>query len=83
MLISALGMGIGSCWLCNIDREKIRSILSIPDNLTIDSVTALGYPKESPVIEPLIDSAKYWKDENGILHVPKRSLESLLHINKY
>ena len=83
MIIAALSFGIGSCWLCNIDREKIRSILKIPDKLLIDSVLALGYPGEKPVVEPLEDSVKYWKDEKGVLHVPKRNLDEMIHVNEY
>ena len=83
MIIAALSLGIGSCWLCNIDRDKIRSILEIPNKLIIDSVLALGYPKEKPVVETLTNSVKYWKDEKDILHIPKRSLNDILHVNRY
>jgi len=74
---------IGSCILCNIDREKIRSILNIPSNLNIDSLIALGYKAEYPVIEDFKDSVKYWRDEDMVLHVPKRKLDNIIHINKY
>ncbi len=83
MIIAALGFGIGSCWLCNIDREGIKSLLKIPDSLLVDSVLALGYAKEKPLVESFKGSVEYWKDEKGVLHVPKRNLNDILHVNRY
>lgn len=83
IMVMAVGCGLGSCMLRNIDREEIRRLFSIPDNLYVDSVIALGYPAEEPVVEDLKDSVKYWKDEQGVLHVPKRKLEEVLHINGF
>ena len=83
MILTAWEMEIGSCWLLSIDRERLREILSVPENYRIDSVLALGYPAEESVIEELTDSIKYWKDEQGRIHVPKRSLEDVLHRNGF
>lgn len=83
IIYTALEMGIGSCWLGAIDREQIRTILHIPETCKIDSVVALGYPDEEPIVEPLADSVKYWKDEKGVLHVPKFSLDQVMHKNQY
>jgi len=76
--------GLGSCILGNIDREKLREILNIPDHLDIVLVVSLGYPAEKPVVDKLRDNdIRYWVDENGVLHVPKRDLESIVIWNKY
>jgi nitroreductase len=84
MIVAAMGEGIGSCWLLSIDRERIREILKVPaDGYRIDSVLALGYPDESPLVEELAESCKYWKDENGVLHVPKRKSADVIHLNRY
>jgi nitroreductase len=84
IVIAAEGMDIGSCILCKIDRDKLREYLKVPDNVfLIDSVIALGYKAEQPVVEDIADSVKYYKDEKQVLHVPKRKLEDILHINKY
>jgi len=83
MIIAALGEGIGACWLLSIDRERIREILKVPESYRVDSVLALGYPDESPVVEELGESCKYWKDENGILHVPKRKTADVIHRNGF
>lgn len=83
ILLTACKEGLGSCWLGSIDRDKIREILEIPHRCSVEFVVALGYPDENPVTEEMKDSLKYYKDEGGTLHVPKRSLESILHRNKY
>lgn len=83
MILAALEKGIGSCWIISADKERLRDILAIPTTHKIDSVLALGHPAESPVIEDLEDSIKYWKDEQGRLHVPKRKLSDVIHFNEF
>ncbi len=83
MILAARETGLGSCWLLSIDREKIAGILGVPSTYRVDCVLALGYPAESPVAEDLTDSPKYWQDERGVLHVPKRTLLSVCHFNRY
>jgi nitroreductase len=83
MILTALGEGVGSCWLLSIDRDKLKTILGVPDDYRIDCVLALGYPAEEPAVEDLKDSQKYWKDAEGRLHVPKRTLASVLHRNRF
>jgi nitroreductase len=83
MILSALGEGIGSCWLLSIDRDRLKALLAVPDGYRLDSVLALGYPAEEPAVEDLKDSQRYWKDAAGRLHVPKRTLASVLHRNRF
>jgi nitroreductase len=83
IVLTAEEEGLGSCILCKIQREKIKEILKIPDEIKVDSVIALGEKAEHPVVEELIDSVKYWRDEKEILHVPKRKLQDIIHYNKY
>ena len=83
MILVALEEGIGSCWLGSINTNKLRNILKLPEHINIDSVVALGYSDESPQVEEMKDSVEYWKDENGVLHVPKRSLGDVLFYNEY
>lgn len=83
MILTALEEGIGSCWIGSIDRPKLSKMLGIPERLEVDSILALGYPDETPVAEDMMDSIKYWKDNKGKLHVPKRKLENIVHYNKY
>jgi len=83
MALAAWEEGIGSCWLISVERAKAAAILNIPEGFRIDSVIALGYPAESPVVEDFAGSVKYWKDEQGVLHVPKRRLKDVLHFNRF
>lgn len=83
MILTAWGEGLGSCWLISIDRPKLAQVFSIPEGYRVDSVLALGFPAEAPVVEPLEESVRYWKDRAGVLHVPKRKLEDVLHLNRF
>ena len=84
ILLAAQGEGIGSCWLGSIKREKVREILEIPDKYDIDSVVALGYPDEQPVMEDCKgESIEYYLDDKDVLHVPKRPLRTITHMNKF
>lgn len=83
MILTALEEGVGSCWLLSVDRDRISEILKIPETHAVDSVLALGYPAEQPQAEELVDSVRYWKDESGRLHVPKRRLDSIIHFDRF
>ena len=75
ILLAAQGNQIGSCWLGSIN---------IPDKYDIDSVVALGYPDEQPIMEDCKgDSIEYYLDDKDTLHVPKRPLPSITHMNKF
>jgi nitroreductase len=83
IVLAAEAFGLGSCILCNINKEEIQQILQIPQDHSIDSVIALGYKAEKPVVEDMKDSVKYWRDEQQILHVPKRKLNDIIHLNRF
>ena len=79
MLLTAVEQGFGGCIIGSVQREKLRSILSIPDRYKIIQVFALGKPAEEVVIDEVSnDDIKYWRDEQGVHHVPKRSLDDLI-----
>ena len=83
ILLAAWEEGIGSCWLGAIDVKQIKTIFKIPHHLAVNSAIALGYANEQPLVEDAQESIKYWKDENGVLHVPKRRLENIVFKNRY
>jgi nitroreductase len=80
MLLGAVEKGLGGCIIGSISRDSLRKDLNIPDQLEILLVIALGKPKETVVIEPLGSNGdiKYWRDDKGVHHVPKRSIEELI-----
>ncbi len=47
MMLAAAVMGLGTVWIGDIEREKIRSILDIPAHVAVNSVVLFGYPAES------------------------------------
>jgi len=78
ILLGAVNKGLGSCWMGSINREKIRELLSIPEYFDIKHVISLGIPDEQSFLESYQDSFKYWKDDNGNMHVPKKSLNDII-----
>ncbi|CAB5145148.1 Uncharacterized nitroreductase family protein CT0345 [Olavius algarvensis associated proteobacterium Delta 3] len=80
ILLGAREMGPAGCMIGSVQRKPLTRLLSIPDRLTILLVIAIGKPKERAVIDAVgdDDSIKYWRDEKGIHHVPKRSLNDII-----
>ncbi|MFX0002301.1 MAG: nitroreductase family protein [Candidatus Hodarchaeota archaeon] len=78
ILLGAVSLGLGSCWMGSINAGKIRNLLQIPEYYNIKHVISLGYPDEESIIETYNDSFNYWKDEKGRMHVPKRTLDSII-----
>jgi len=83
MILAAWSEGIASCWVMSVDKAELTPLLGLPKNMKVDSVLALGYPAEQSVVEEYRDSVKYWKDESGLFHVPKRKLDKVVHHNNY
>lgn len=83
LILAAWDEGVGSCWLGSVDRNQLKKIVILPDRYSIDSVIALGYPDETPVVETMQKSIRYWKDQDGTLHVPKRPLDQIVHMNHF
>ncbi|MEM4347927.1 MAG: nitroreductase family protein [Candidatus Altiarchaeota archaeon] len=83
IVLTALERNVASCILANIDREKLRKILNVPENYSIELLIALGYGKQTAVVDKFEGDHKYWIDKEGILHVPKRSLKEIVHKEKF
>ena len=78
ILLGAITFGLGTCWMGNVRFQKLKALLDIPDFYVIKQVISLGIPDEESTMEPLSDSFKYWKDEKGNMHVPKRALDDVI-----
>ena len=80
ILLGAVEKGLGGCMIGSINKEKLRQELDIADHLQIRLVVALGKPAEQVVLEDLDPGGdiRYWRDKEGIHHVPKRSLAELI-----
>ncbi len=78
MCLAATELGLGSCWLGAINRAEIKRILRLDDKLDITYLLALGYPDQEASYTEIIDSIKYYHDENKNVFVPKRRLEDII-----
>ncbi len=80
ILLGAREKGLGGCMLGSINREALREHLNIAKQYNILLVVAIGKPKEEVVIEEIDTegSIRYWRDEHGVHHVPKRELEDII-----
>jgi len=80
ILLGATEKGLGGCMIANVDREGLRRALEIPRRYEILLVVALGKPKEKVVIDTVgaDRDTKYWRDNKGVHHVPKRPLNEVI-----
>ncbi|MGC9349029.1 MAG: nitroreductase family protein [Anaerolineae bacterium] len=80
MMLGAADKGFGGCMLGAINRKKLRELFDIPERYEILLVLALGKPAEKVVLDDLEEggSINYWRDEEDVHHVPKRTLDELI-----
>lgn len=80
IMLGATEQGLGGCILALIQKEKLRQVLEIPPQYEILLVLALGKPKEKVVLERvgIEGDIRYWRDSDGVHHVPKRNLEDII-----
>ncbi len=78
MMLEAVEMGLGCCWLGAINRDSIKKTLATPENLDIIYLLALGYPMQKSRMTELTDSIKYYESDDGTINVPKRPLKEVL-----
>jgi len=48
LVLRATELGLGTCFVAWADKEKIKKILDIPENIIIPYVIAMGYTDEEP-----------------------------------
>jgi len=80
ILLGATERGLGGCMMGAITRPALRSALSIPEELDIGLVIALGTPAERVVLEDAAPGAStsYYREGDGSHHVPKRTLGEIV-----
>ena len=79
ILLGATEEGLFGCMIGSIEKG-LRQVLDIPSCYQILLVVALGRAKERAVVESVGFSGdiKYWRDNEGVHHVPKRSLDEII-----
>lgn len=80
MMLGATERGLGGCMLGALDRRALKEELDIPDRYEILLTLALGKPTERVVLEEVGPDGdiKYYRDEDAVHHVPKRSLDEII-----
>ena len=80
ILLGAIDKGLGGCMIATVKRQELSKALGIAPRYEIVLVIALGKPKETVVIEKVVPDGdiKYWRDSQGVHHVPKRALGDII-----
>lgn len=79
ILLGAVEKGLAGCIIASLDRSVLRQVLAVPERYEILLALALGKPAEQAVIENAADgNITYWRDRQGLHHVPKRPLTELI-----
>ncbi|CAB5086660.1 hypothetical protein D3OALGA1CA_615 [Olavius algarvensis associated proteobacterium Delta 3] len=48
MVLKAVELGLGTCWIGWFREDRIREILDIPERVWVSALLAIGYPKDAP-----------------------------------
>lgn len=79
MMTGAFDKGIASCWLGAINRNELMTLFGLGDErYNLLYLLALGYPLQQSKICKMENDVKYYEDENGVINVPKRSLDEII-----
>jgi len=80
ILLGATEKGLGGCMIATVKRQELTKALGIEPRYEILLVIALGKPKEKVVIDKVgpDGDVKYWRDSQGVHHVPKRALDDII-----
>ena len=80
MLLGAVEMGLGGCMIGNFNAGEVRQVLALPEAMAPLLVVAIGEPAETVVLTEVgpDGSVQYYRDEQDVHYVPKRSLEDIL-----
>ena len=67
MVIAAWAMGVGSCWIGDFKKGKVKQLLNIPDNWKVVALVTFGYPAEQPrkrrkkTIDEIVSFNKFYR----------------------
>ncbi len=63
IVLQAVELGLGTCWVRWFDDNKVKEILEIPNNVEIIALLPVGYPAEDPPQRPRFNLEKIVYDE--------------------
>lgn len=54
LMLAAYALGLGTCWLTMFNKDKLRTLLEIPEGIDIIGIITVGYPKEVPNVPDIL-----------------------------
>jgi nitroreductase len=80
IMLGATEKGLGGCIIASVNRPNLAKLLKVPEKYEIVFVLAIGKPKETVVLEPILEngSITYYRDNKQVHHVPKRAIEDII-----
>lgn len=81
MMLAARELGLGGCMIGAFSAAGVKKALDLPEHLAPQLLLALGEPLETVVVTDARDSITYYRDQEDVHYVPKRTLEELI-LNK-
>lgn len=78
--LGATEMGLGSCVVGSVKRNELAESLGLSERFEILLAIPIGKPKEAVILETVRENGdiKYWRDDAGAHHVPKRTLNEVI-----
>ena len=58
IVLKAVDLGLGSCWLGRFDRDKVREYLALDERIYPVVLLPVGHPDQSPKARPRFDLDK-------------------------
>ncbi len=75
MLLKATSLGLASLWVNALgDRDRVRALLGVPDDLEVLALVCLGFPKDDPPPPPerrALNEVVHWDRYSGGGGLPK------------
>jgi nitroreductase len=80
ILLGATEIGLRGCMIATIRKKELAEMVNLDPRFEILLVIAIGKPREKVIIEPMgkDGDVRYWHDEEGTHHVPKRALSDII-----
>lgn len=80
MLLAAAEKGLGGCMIGSFQAGQVSKAFSLPEYIRPMLVVAFGKPDEKVVLTELPEDGnfKYYRDEQDVHYVPKRSLQEII-----
>lgn len=58
MVLRAVSLGLGTCWIGAFDHNRIHARLKLTDNLFIAALLPVGYPAQNPGPRPRLSMSE-------------------------